>query len=428
VLGSRTTFVLGGFGGHAGRALQPGDLLRVGPEPSDPEARAVPEQLRPPLTHRWAVAVIDGPHSSPDYLTEGDVERLYGTDWEVHYNSARTGIRLVGPGLGWAGADGGEAGLHPSNIHDNAYAVGTVDFTGDMPVILGPDGPSLGGFVCPASVIDADLWKLGQMRAGDTVRFVPVTPEGAEAARNRQTRALAELPTGPTAAPFPPEPEPRPGPAVTVLARTGPEDSDERPSLTFRRSGDRHLLIEVGPPVLDLDLRVRVQQLADWFTAEQVPGVCDLTPGIRSLQVQVDGDRLTVATAMELAMAADAELPPVGEVVLPSRVVHLPLSWDDPATRQAIELYERSVRADAPWCPSNLEFIRRINGLDDIDAVKDIVFAADYAVYGLGDVYLGAPVATPLDPRHRLVTTKYNPARTWTPENAVGIGGAYLCV
>jgi urea carboxylase len=56
------------------------------------------------------------------------------------------------------------------------------------------------------------------------------------------------------------------------------------------------------------------------------------------------------------------------------------------------------------------------------------VFDASYLVMGLGDVYLGAPVATPLDPRHRLVTTKYNPARTWTPENAVGIGGAYLCV
>ncbi len=47
---------------------------------------------------------------------------------------------------------------------------------------------------------------------------------------------------------------------------------------------------------------------------------------------------------------------------------------------------------------------------------------------GLGDVYLGAPVAVPIDPRHRLVTTKYNPARTWTPQNAVGIGGIYLCV
>jgi len=47
---------------------------------------------------------------------------------------------------------------------------------------------------------------------------------------------------------------------------------------------------------------------------------------------------------------------------------------------------------------------------------------------GLGDVYLGAPVAVPIDPRHRLVTTKYDPARTWTPQNAVGIGGVYLCV
>ncbi|MBJ7547082.1 carboxyltransferase domain-containing protein, partial [Pseudomonas sp. OA3] len=56
------------------------------------------------------------------------------------------------------------------------------------------------------------------------------------------------------------------------------------------------------------------------------------------------------------------------------------------------------------------------------------VFDASYLVMGLGDVYLGAPVATPLDPRHRLVTTKYNPARTWTAENSVGIGGAYMCV
>jgi urea carboxylase len=88
----------------------------------------------------------------------------------------------------------------------------------------------------------------------------------------------------------------------------------------------------------------------------------------------------------------------------------------------------QSVRRDAPWCPSNIEFIRRINGLANEEEVRRIVFDATYLVLGLGDVYLGAPVATPLDPRHRLVTTKYNPARTWTPENAVGIGGAYLCV
>jgi hypothetical protein len=47
--------------------------------------------------------------------------------------------------------DGGEAGLHPSNIHDVVYAVGTVNMSGDLPVILGVDGPSLGGFVCPGA-------------------------------------------------------------------------------------------------------------------------------------------------------------------------------------------------------------------------------------------------------------------------------------
>jgi urea carboxylase len=113
---------------------------------------------------------------------------------------------------------------------------------------------------------------------------------------------------------------------------------------------------------------------------------------------------------------------------VPSRIVHLPLSWDDPSTRVAIDKYMQSVRADAPWCPSNIEFIRRINGLDSIEDVKRIVFDARYLVMGLGDVYLGAPVATPVDPRHRLVTTKYNPARTWTPPNVVGIGGAYMCI
>jgi urea carboxylase len=94
----------------------------------------------------------------------------------------------------------------------------------------------------------------------------------------------------------------------------------------------------------------------------------------------------------------------------------------------AVQRYQASVRPDAPWCPDNIEFIRRINGLDDEAAVREIVADAAYLVLGLGDVYLGAPVAVPLDPRHRLVTTKYTPARTWTPANAVGIGGAFLCV
>jgi urea carboxylase len=171
-----------------------------------------------------------------------------------------------------------------------------------------------------------------------------------------------------------------------------------------------------------------VHALMQALEARRLPSIIDLTPGIRSLQVHYDSRAISQTKMLELLLDVQSSLPPLEDLEVPSRIVHLPLSWDDPATRLAIEKYMQSVRSDAPWCPSNIEFIRRINGLDSIDDVKRIVFEASYLVMGLGDVYLGAPVATPMDPRHRLVTTKYNPARTWTPENAVGIGGAYLCV
>jgi urea carboxylase len=196
----------------------------------------------------------------------------------------------------------------------------------------------------------------------------------------------------------------------------------------YRQAGDRNLLIEYGPQVLDLELRFRVHALMEWLQRRREHGVLELTPGIRSLQVHYDSCTISQRDLLALLESAEAELPPVDDIEVQSRIVHLPLSWDDPATQLAIQKYTQSVRRDAPWCPSNIEFIRRINGLESIDDVRRIVFNASYLVLGLGDVYLGAPVATPLDPRHRLVTTKYNPARTWTPENAVGIGGAYLCV
>jgi urea carboxylase len=195
-----------------------------------------------------------------------------------------------------------------------------------------------------------------------------------------------------------------------------------------RLSGDTHLLLEIGPPELDLVSRFRGHALMQALEAKALPGVIDLTPGIRSLQIHYRPEHLSLAQLLGIVGEAWEQVLLMKDLRVPSRVVHIPLSWDDPACQLAIEKYMTTVRKDAPWCPSNLEFIRRINDLESIDAVRRIVFDANYLVMGLGDVYLGAPVATPLDPRHRLVTTKYNPARTWTAENSVGIGGAYLCV
>lgn len=412
-LGSKSTFTLGQFGGHGGRALRAGDVLHL-PVLSERSAgqQLAPQQLveLPPVRQ---IRVIYGPHGAPEYFTEGYIETFFTTQWEVHFNSSRTGVRLIGPKPEWVRADGGEAGLHPSNIHDNPYAIGAVDFTGDMPVILGPDGPSLGGFVCPVTVIEADLWQLGQLKAGDKVQFFPVS---LEQARNACRDWLSASGPQPSSAPGPLQ-----DPVVLDLGQ------DDR-RLVARLAGDTHLLLEIGAPELDLVLRFRGHALMQALEAKALPGVIDLTPGIRSLQVHYRPEQLPLADLLRIIAGEWDEVCAAQDLQVPSRIVHLPLSWDDPACQLAIEKYMTTVRKDAPWCPSNLEFIRRINDLPNLDEVQRTVFDASYLVMGLGDVYLGAPVATPLDPRHRLVTTKYNPARTWTAENSVGIGGAYLCV
>jgi len=418
-LGSKSTFTLGQFGGHTGRALRAGDVLRIKAIINEIPSVTLPQDLIPPIKRNWDLHVVYGPHGAPDFFTDKDIYTFFDSEWEIHYNSSRTGIRLVGPKPEWARSDGGEAGMHPSNIHDNAYAIGTVDFTGDMPVILGPDGPSLGGFVCPATVISADLWKLGQLKAGDKVKFKPVSIDDAVKLEHAQIQSIETLCAVQTdVAPSLPA-----TPIIKIIS-----ESEYGVQVVYRPSGDRYLLIEYGPLVLDIELRFRVHALLLWLRENSIDGMLDLTPGIRSLQIHYDSQRLSLDKLLRHLEKAEQSLQHMENLEVPARIVHLPLSWNDEACQKAIDKYMQSVRKDAPWCPSNIEFIRRINGLESIEQVKDIVFNASYLVMGLGDVYLGAPVATPIDPRQRLVTTKYNPARTWTAENSVGIGGSYLCV
>jgi urea carboxylase len=150
------------------------------------------------------VGVLPGPHADPDYLTTDAMDTFYSSPYGVHYNSnrcaggsaskppaghcvrvrvllraierpprqllstraacRRLGIRFNGPKPTFARADGGEGGSHPSNVHDHIYAIGAVNFTGDMPIVLAQDGPSLGGFVCPATIVSTEMWKMGQVR------------------------------------------------------------------------------------------------------------------------------------------------------------------------------------------------------------------------------------------------------------------------
>ena len=151
---------------------------------------------------------------------------------------------------------------------------------------------------------------------------------------------------------------------VGTRSRRCPPSGDARRAICVRRAGESNLLVEFGAPVLDLVLRFQVQALLDELQRARTrrhrrsdaghPLAADpLRPGAHH-----------AARRSRLAAGRARALPSVDRMRLPSRIVHLPLSWDDPATQLATAALQQSVRADAPWCPDNIEFIRRINGLD----------------------------------------------------------------
>jgi urea carboxylase len=423
VMGSRAVFVAGRLGGAA---LKRGDVLPLGDAAVGPRDGRLAGDLAPAIGNASVLRVVLGPHGAPDFLTPAGLDDLFAGDWSVHHQSDRTGIRLVGPQPEWARTDGGQAGLHPSNILDSAYGVGTVMLAGEMAVIVGPDGPSLGGFAAVAQVIRADRWRIGQLRAGDSVRLDPVDAGRAAAVHAAAEAEIAGVEAERTSVAAA---SPGPGSRVRALGPAFDVPLDGAHGLvTYRRAGECAVLVEFGDPVVDLRSRVRVNALQEAVVAEGIDGVWDLTPGVRSLHIQHDTGRIGTDALLGVLAGLEASLARPEEIVVPGRVVRLPLAWRHSLAERAVERYATSVRPDAPWCPDNIDFIRRINGLADEQAVQKIVTEAAYLVLGLGDVYLGAPVAVPLDPRQRLVTTKYTPARTWTPANAVGIGGAFLCV
>lgn len=445
-LGSRSTFPNGNFGGYQGRYLRPGDSLPIGAAPTGLKPLALPQGWREKYAgavhevsreeNTVVVGVLPGPHANPDYFTNGSIDVFYSSPYQVHYNSNRLGVRLNGPRPTWTRTDGGEGGSHPSNVHDHTYAIGTVNFTGDMPVILMVDGPSLGGFVCAATIVSTELWKIGQVRPNDNIRFKAITLEEAFKAitmTDALVNTLTDLARGATTleaaeaslAGLKPEVPAMP-PTAPVLVRQ--EATEGHPGLLVRLAGDRYVQVEYGPMELDLNLRARIHCLEQQLAARNVAGLVETNAGVRSVMIEYDARKLSLPSLLGLISSADAHIGDVAHMVLPSRVVHLPMAFEERWTAEALQKYMKSARAEAPYLPSNIQYIANNNGLESKEDVRRIVFEASYLVLGLGDVYLGAPCAVPVNPMHRLVTSKMNPARTFTHEGTVGIGGSYMCI
>ncbi|KAK9808021.1 hypothetical protein WJX73_005265 [Symbiochloris irregularis] len=194
------------------------------------------------------------------------------------------------------------------------------------------------------------------------------------------------------------------------LGQASPMDAITFYPLTLcKLTCNRYLFAEYGPMELDLNLRVRIAELTKALEQQRLQGLIDMTPGVRSCLLECQA-----AAGLEHGA--------------PLAHHHLPRAFQEATTASAIQKYMKSVRPEAPYLPSNVDFIAANNGLKGADDVRQTVMEAAYMVLGLGDVYLGPPCAVPVDPRHRLTVPKYNPARTFTPEGAVGIGGSYMCI
>ena len=122
-LGSRSTFVAGNFGGLTGEALKISDSIPLCDKPVFETNKIWPTSLIPRLTNDWIILAMAGPHGL-DYFEQEDLENIWSKTFEVNHNANRLGIRLNGFKLKWTRTDGGDAGGHPSNVHDYPYSIG----------------------------------------------------------------------------------------------------------------------------------------------------------------------------------------------------------------------------------------------------------------------------------------------------------------
>ncbi|MDJ0668951.1 MAG: biotin-dependent carboxyltransferase family protein [Desulfobacterales bacterium] len=164
VMGSRSTNVGAGFGGHAGRALQPGDTLS-GRHPAQYlhcRGRTIPDALRPVHTSTWVLRVMAGPQA--EQFAPSSYARFFEAAYTVSEKSDRTGVRLEGPVLAT------QPGA-PDSILSEGILGGAIQVPGDGQPIILLNETVTGGYCKIAAVIAADLPLLGQLAPGDTVRF-----------------------------------------------------------------------------------------------------------------------------------------------------------------------------------------------------------------------------------------------------------------
>ncbi|OJJ97419.1 hypothetical protein ASPACDRAFT_32204 [Aspergillus aculeatus ATCC 16872] len=439
---SKSTNPLVGVGGYQGRPLRAGDFLHTVSRDQLPEARAIsmPRSMIPQYSNDWVIQVMPGPYET-GYLTLKDIEMCFSTTWRVSHNAARGGIRLIGPRPEYARGGGGDGGSHPSNVFEYGYPMGGLNWTGDEPVLFPVDCPDFGGFLCSLTVIRADFWKLGQLRAGDTLRFHRVDLDTALACRRRHERFLQRMAScvangsWDDAVAFDDA-------ALNFLAYAPGQDvvasleaTETQPKVTYRSGGDDYLLVEYGDGKIDLEMKCRSTALkralesatgAVSTNRNQGGQIYNLVACGSSLAVWYNGLGLERADMVRGLIEIEHTLGDMRHVRFPIRRYRLPVTFQHQKLVEMLERYTTTQRATAAYLPDPFAYVAEFNGLTPQE-LKEVLLAAENVVLAVGFI-MALPIAVPQDPRHRIRTPKMNPSRNYTPAGCFAHGGSSICL
>lgn len=185
-LGSASTHLLSGLGGHEGRALRKGDVLQVGAASGAFRNRVAAEKAFSP---RKVLRVTPGPQS--DWFPEAAKKIFYGSTYRVAEESNRMGLRLEGPAIS-GGAHGDATRRAHGEMISEGVSLGAIQIAaGGLPIILFVEQQTTGGYAKMANVISADFHSLGQLRPRDEIRFELVSFETARKLLIKQEKLLS---------------------------------------------------------------------------------------------------------------------------------------------------------------------------------------------------------------------------------------------
>lgn len=192
--------------------------------------------------------------------------------------------------------------------------------------------------------------------------------------------------------------------------------------IRFLSAGDRFVLLELCNS-MQLDMNLRAIQLADRLLEERVAGIVETLPMFVSVLIHYDSLVLPPSRLKDVVRTVWQDIMQQTDIVVPSRLLEIPVHYRDPWTRECVQDYSRKIRE----IEDNPVFVARINGLSGPEELVRRHSSTQHFVGGVG-FRPGTPDMLPLDPRCTLSVPKYNPPRLWTPEGGIGVGGGFTSI